>query len=90
MTNCTVSKKLPSPQKYQTTTSGNPKRMNGKGKGHIFAQKPTEMSAQKLLNITKESNPLRMNGKGSFGRVNPKSPDRTPASTYVYSGLTKK
>ena len=77
------------PAKYQTTHSGNPNRMNGKGKGYLSAQKPTEMSAHSLLGIRKESNPYRMNGKGSFGRVNPKSPDRTPASTYVYKGLVK-
>lgn len=89
MRNCTVSKGLPAPQKYQTVRAGNPKRMNGKGKGVLSAQKPTEMSAHTLLNVTKESNPHRMNGTGSFGRVNPKAPDRTPASAYVYKGLTR-
>lgn len=76
--------------KYQTTRAGNPHCMPGTGKGILSPQKPTEMSARSLLNITKESNPNRMNGTGSFGRVNPKAPDRTPASTYVYKGLVKR
>lgn len=77
------------PPKYQTTKAGNPHQMSGKGKGFISAQKPTETSAKSLLGIKKETNPHRMNGKGSFGKVNPKSPDRTPASTYVIKGLVK-
>lgn len=84
-----VHKGLPSAQKYQTTTAGNPKRMNGKGKGVISSQEPTEMSANKLLNVKHASNPKRMNGKGYFGKVNPKAPDRTPASNYVHKGLVK-
>lgn len=84
-----VKKGLPSAQKYQTVRSGNPNRMSGKGKGVISPTEPTEMSAKKLLNVQHASNPKRMSGKGNFGKINPKAPDRTPASTYVYNGLTR-
>ena len=70
-------------QLLHVVQANNPKRMNGKGKGVPISPPPTEQTANTLLNVTKAQNGWAMSGKGSFGRTNPKRPDRTPASTYV-------